>query len=150
MTGDSSGGGYDYAGAVESIAGVGQKLTGYIKGWQSLFGGHERGSGRMAARGMAALAAAQARQAAKLASKQFAFAQSLQFPESPVYGQLGVVTQYELPTKLTSKQTKINQALMIHPDSKKLMAKQQKIGAKIGRFIAHHPEAATQYAVTRK
>jgi hypothetical protein len=147
---DSSGSSEDWLGAIGTLAGSGQKISGWISGWQSLFGGQARGSGRMAARGAAAYALAQAKQGARVAAKQFQFQQAQAFPESPVYGPQAVITQFDVKPKLATKRTNVLQAMMSQPDSKKLQAKLVKIDKRIARSVAQHPESATQYAVTRK
>ena len=90
------------------------------------------------------------RQAALVARKQWEFQLKAAYPESPVYGPLAPVTQWDLPTKLTTKQTNVLQALMLNPDSKRLLAKSEKISAKIEHWKAKHPEAQSTVLTTRK
>lgn len=146
MTGDSSGGG-------GSEGGSGGILGSYISSVLGEFGVGTRGTGKMAARAMQQLTLRLLRfqqiQAA-VAKRQWEFGMKASYPESPVYGPLAPVTHYELPTRLTTRQTNIQQKLLLHPDSKRLLAAQARVGRKITRYERRHPEAAVTDLAARK
>lgn len=92
-------------------------------------------------------------QQAILARKQWEFSLRSAYPESPVYGPLTPVVQWDIPVKLTSKQTAINQRLMAPGLSTKkqvaLGVSQRRIAARIETYKAKHPEAATTVLARR-
>lgn len=87
---------------------------------------------------------------AKVARDRWMLDLSARYPESPVYAPLTAVEFVDVPVRLTTKQTGLQQRLMTDPNNARLAKKLAKVSGNIAAFGARHPGAVTTKLVTRK
>lgn len=127
-----------------------QAVGPYAQMWQQSILGRQA---RRAARQQAALMRAMVRQMqidAKEARDRWQLDMQARFPQSPIYGALTPQEFVDVPVRLTTKQTRLQQAQMLDPNNPRLGAKLAKVGRNIATYGAKHPGAVTHQLVTRK